>query len=75
MGGSRDTGLFGPGSLTWRVNREGSLLIGGATMIDAQSVAIDEALQSADPLVELIRLVDPRLVEDESLMGQFARLR
>jgi uncharacterized protein (DUF2236 family) len=42
MGGSRDTGLFGPQSLTWRVNREGSLLIGGA------AAAI---LQVAHPLV------------------------
>jgi len=42
MGGSRDTGLFGPGSLTWRVNREGSLLIGGG------AAAI---LQVAHPLV------------------------
>ena len=42
MGGSRDTGLFGPESVTWRVNREGSLLIGGA------AAAI---LQVAHPLV------------------------
>ncbi len=42
MGGSRDSGLFGPGSVTWRVNREGSLLIGGG------AAAI---LQVAHPLV------------------------
>ena len=42
MGGSRDNGLFGPGTVTWRVNREGSLLIGGG------AAAI---LQVAHPLV------------------------
>jgi uncharacterized protein (DUF2236 family) len=42
MGGSRDRGLFGPETVTWRVNREGSLLIGGGT------AAI---LQVAHPLV------------------------
>jgi uncharacterized protein (DUF2236 family) len=42
MAGSRDIGLFGPESLTWRVNREGSLLIGGG------AAAI---LQVAHPLV------------------------
>ena len=42
MAGGRDTGLFGPGSITWRVNREGSLLIGGG------AAAI---LQVAHPLV------------------------
>lgn len=42
MGGRCDTGLFGPGSVTWRVNREGSLLIGGG------AAAI---LQVAHPLV------------------------
>src|SRR4051812_18198904 len=42
MGDSRDDGLFGPGSIVWRVNREGSLLIGGA------AAAI---LQVAHPLV------------------------
>ena len=52
-----------------------SLLIAGTTMIDAHSVAIDEALRSDDPLVELVRLVEPRLIEDATLMGQFARYR
>jgi len=42
MGGSRDSGLFGPGTITWRVNREGTLLIGGG------AAAI---LQVAHPLV------------------------
>jgi uncharacterized protein (DUF2236 family) len=42
MGGSRDHGLFGPDSIMWRVNREGSLLIGGG------AAAI---LQVAHPLV------------------------
>jgi uncharacterized protein (DUF2236 family) len=42
MAGSRDSGLFGPGSVTWRVNREGALLIGGG------AAAI---LQVAHPLV------------------------
>ena len=37
-----DGGLFGPGSVTWRVNREGSILIGGG------AAAI---LQVAHPLV------------------------
>ena len=37
-----DTGLFGPGSVTWRINREGALLIGGG------AAAI---LQVAHPLV------------------------
>ena len=37
-----DRGLFGPGSITWRVNREGSILIGGG------AAAI---LQVAHPLV------------------------
>ena len=37
-----DQGLFGPGSVTWRVNREGSILIGGG------AAAI---LQVAHPLV------------------------
>lgn len=38
----RDAGLFGPGSLTWRVNREGVLLLGGGTAL---------ILQVAQPLV------------------------
>jgi uncharacterized protein (DUF2236 family) len=42
MGGREDEGLFGPGSVTWRVNREGSILIGGG------AAAI---LQVAHPLV------------------------
>jgi uncharacterized protein (DUF2236 family) len=37
-----DEGVFGPGSLTWRVNREGVLLLGGGTAI---------ILQLAHPLV------------------------
>jgi uncharacterized protein (DUF2236 family) len=42
MGGDRDHGLFGPDTVIWRVNREGSLLIGGG------AAAI---LQVAHPLV------------------------
>jgi uncharacterized protein (DUF2236 family) len=42
MAGDRDHGHFGPGSVIWRVNREGSLLIGGG------AAAI---LQVAHPLV------------------------
>lgn len=42
MEDGRDAGLFGPGSVTWRVNREGALLIGGG------AAAI---LQVAHPLV------------------------
>ena len=37
-----DEGLFGPGSVTWRVNREGVLLVGGGTAL---------ILQLAHPLV------------------------
>src|SRR5437764_4469670 len=37
-----DAGLFGPGSLTWRVNREGVLLLGGGRAL---------LLQVAHPLV------------------------
>src|SRR4051812_187112 len=37
-----DAGLFGPDSLTWRVNREGVLLLGGGAAI---------ILQLAHPLV------------------------
>ena len=37
-----DAGLFGPGSLTWRVNREGVLLMGGGAAL---------VLQVAHPLV------------------------
>ncbi len=37
-----DQGLFGPGSLTWRVNREGVLLLGGGAAV---------ILQVAHPLV------------------------
>jgi uncharacterized protein (DUF2236 family) len=37
-----DQGLFGPGSVTWRVNREGSILIGGGAAA---------VLQVAHPLV------------------------
>src|SRR2546430_10674496 len=37
-----DTGLFGPGSETWRVNREGVLLLGGGRAL---------VLQVAHPLV------------------------
>ncbi|HKP90393.1 MAG TPA: oxygenase MpaB family protein [Thermoleophilaceae bacterium] len=37
-----DAGLFGPGSLTWRVNREGVLLVGGGAAL---------TLQVAHPLV------------------------
>jgi uncharacterized protein (DUF2236 family) len=42
MAGGRDEGLFGPGSVTWRVNGEGAVLIGGG------AAAI---LQVAHPLV------------------------
>src|SRR5207244_668774 len=31
-----DAGLFGPGSLTWRVNREGVLLLGGGAALVEQ---------------------------------------
>jgi uncharacterized protein (DUF2236 family) len=31
-----DAGLFGPGSVTWRVNREGVLLLGGGTALILQ---------------------------------------
>src|SRR3989440_9384676 len=37
-----EVGLFGPGSLTWRVNREGVLLLGGGAAL---------VLQVAHPLV------------------------
>jgi uncharacterized protein (DUF2236 family) len=37
-----DAGLFGPGSMTWRVNREGVLLLGGGAAL---------TLQVAHPLV------------------------
>ena len=37
-----DAGLFGPGSITWRVNREGALLLGGGRAL---------ILQVAHPLV------------------------
>jgi len=37
-----DAGLFGPGSVTWRVNREGVLLLGGGAAL---------VLQVAHPLV------------------------
>jgi uncharacterized protein (DUF2236 family) len=37
-----DAGLFGPGSVTWKVNREGVLLLGGGTAL---------ILQVAHPLV------------------------
>ena len=37
-----NAGLFGPGSLTWRVNREGVLLLGGGRAL---------LLQVAHPLV------------------------
>jgi uncharacterized protein (DUF2236 family) len=37
-----DTGLFGPDSLTWRINREGALLLGGGRAL---------LLQVAHPLV------------------------
>src|SRR4051812_10480420 len=40
--GMTDTGLFGPGSMTWRVNREGVLLLGGGRAL---------LLQVAHPLV------------------------
>lgn len=42
MRGVSDAGLFGPGSLTWRVNREGALLLGGGRAL---------LLQVAHPLV------------------------
>src|SRR3954469_16051431 len=38
----RDTGLFGPDSFTWRINREGALLLGGGRAL---------LLQVAHPLV------------------------
>src|SRR5436190_4864368 len=40
--GMSDTGLFGPDSVTWRVNREGALLLGGGRAL---------LLQVAHPLV------------------------
>jgi uncharacterized protein (DUF2236 family) len=42
VAGTSDAGLFGPGSVTWRVNREGALLVGGAAAV---------ILQVAHPLV------------------------
>jgi uncharacterized protein (DUF2236 family) len=42
MAAMGDAGLFGPGSLTWRVNREGALLLGGGRAL---------LLQVAHPLV------------------------
>src|SRR5436309_10343098 len=41
-GAMGDAGLFGPGSVTWRVNREGALLLGGGRAL---------LLQVAHPLV------------------------
>src|SRR4051794_40676166 len=40
--GMSETGLFGPDSLTWRINREGALLLGGGRAL---------LLQVAHPLV------------------------
>jgi uncharacterized protein (DUF2236 family) len=41
-GAMGDVGLFGPGTVTWRVNREGVLLVGGGAAL---------ILQAAHPLV------------------------
>jgi uncharacterized protein (DUF2236 family) len=60
-----DTGLFGPDSLTWRVNREGALLLGGGRALLLQvahpSVAAGVAQHSnyrEDPFGRLYRTLD-----------------
>src|SRR4051794_6004331 len=63
--GMSDTGLFGPDSLTWRVNREGALLLGGGRALLLQvahpSVAAGVAQHSnyrEDPFGRLYRTLD-----------------
>jgi uncharacterized protein (DUF2236 family) len=60
-----DAGLFGPGSLTWRVNREGVLLLGGGRALLLQVahplVAAGVAQHSSyreDPWGRLLRTLD-----------------
>jgi uncharacterized protein (DUF2236 family) len=60
-----DTGLFGPGSITWRVNREGVLLLGGGRALLLQvahpSVAAGVSQHSnyrEDPFGRLYRTLD-----------------
>jgi uncharacterized protein (DUF2236 family) len=65
MGGDRDHGLFGPESVIWRVNREGSLLIGGGAAAILQvahplvAAGVGEHSQyQADPWGRLYRTLD-----------------
>jgi len=60
-----DVGVFGPGTVTWRVNREGVLLVGGGAALILQVahplVAAGVAEHSnyrADPWGRLYRTLD-----------------
>jgi uncharacterized protein (DUF2236 family) len=60
-----DTGLFGPGSLTWRVNREGVLLLGGGRALLLQvghplvaAGVADHSNYREDPFGRLYRTLD-----------------
>src|SRR2546423_368480 len=59
-----DTGLFGPGTVTWRVNREGVLLVGGGAAL---------VLQVAHPLVAAGVAAHPNYPEDP--WGRVSRTR
>src|SRR5436309_8596940 len=67
-GAMGDAGLFGPGSVTWRVNREGALLLGGgralllqvAHPLVAAGVAAHSRFRS-EPLTRLRRTLDRML--------------
>jgi uncharacterized protein (DUF2236 family) len=60
-----DVGLFGPGTVTWRVNREGLLLVGGgATLIlqvahpQVAAGVADHSKYHEDPWGRLSRTID-----------------
>jgi uncharacterized protein (DUF2236 family) len=65
---SVDVGLFGPGSVTWRVNREQALLLGGGCALLEQVAhplvaagVSDHSDFKADPLKRLRRTLDATL--------------
>lgn len=52
-----------------------ALVLAGRPLLDAEADAITTAKSANDPLQELVRLIDPRLLDDDVLRDAFARSR
>lgn len=81
-----DPGLFGPGSMTWRVNREGVLLLGGGAAIILQVAhplvgagVVEHSTYRTDPWGRLYRTLDLTTTivfgDTEAAAGASERLR